>query len=130
MGHSMSRRLLRAVLFSGLVIVAAASSASCGGDDTHGNGGCSGPVEECQALCDEYCQRLTACGQAPADCSATCGKEYACPGETPDQDRAICRGERSRITATCEGVCQSTQFWSECNASDAGDDAPADGGGG
>lgn len=95
-----------ALLFAVFELIACSKSS--------GRGDCGEPVLACSQLCQSYCTDLGACGRAPADCIAKCTNAYRCPGETPDHDRAICTGEMSRLTGTCESACNMSRSWSGC----------------
>ena len=62
-------------------------------------------TEACRDLCTDSCQRLVDdCGIDWGDCCRrACNSNFACPGETVGQDRAICDGEQADVASmTCE----------------------------
>jgi hypothetical protein len=73
------------------------------------------PVEECRALCQEFCVRLAGCDIDWADeCIPLCELEYLCPGESPGQDAAICETELASLDADCNALCDSAAFAPSC----------------
>ena len=67
--------------------------------------GIIGPTEECRELCNDVCASFSECGGDQTACLVACRRDYACPGETPDHDRGICRG------ASPDRACGTTCAW-------------------
>ena len=69
-------------------------------------GPCGGEpaAPECRRLCDEACAAFAACGGDHAPCLAGCYDAYACPGETPGHDAAIC-GSTGFLPRGCDETC-------------------------
>lgn len=62
---------------------------------------------ECRRLCDEACEHFASCGGDFSACIDGCYDAYACPGETPGHDAAICGSEGyspTSCTETCRWV--------------------------
>ena len=102
--------LLALVLATPPLLLAAgcddADTAVDGGASKGDGGGCGPPVAHCDALCRDLCARVDTCGRAAPDCAAACGRAYACPGETPGQDEAICSNDgRDVASASCDDLC-------------------------
>jgi hypothetical protein len=73
------------------------------------------PTEECGALCEEFCVRLSGCGiDWAGECIPRCELEYLCPGESPGHDAAICDAERAALSADCDALCSSAAFAPSC----------------
>ncbi len=77
-------------------------------DPPPSTGGCGDPdgtpeAPECEALCNESCRLFAECGGDFGLCIEGCYAAYACPGETPGHDAAICRG--GGPMEGCDSVC-------------------------
>ena len=61
-------------------------------------------VPECRRLCDEACEAFAGCGGDFDACITGCYVAYACPGETPGHDAAIC-GDEGFPPRSCDATC-------------------------
>lgn len=64
---------------------------------------------ECVELCEAACAELDGCGVAHATCIDSCYAAFACPGETPGHDAAICGGLSPGIG--CASACAFARNW-------------------
>ena len=101
------RRLAWVVLLAALVV-------GCGDRGTSNSG------TECKSMCDDSCQRLVdECGIDWGDCCVqACYSAFNSPGETVDQDGAICDSERDDVESmSCADVLTHVrERWSDADA--------------
>lgn len=86
---------------------------------------------ECERLCNEACEAFASCGGDYDACLEGCEEAYACLGETPGHDAAICGSDGYEHTScedTCRWVGTYGGYGSGPSCGETPDAGPADGG--